>query len=178
MKSNLIGRLILIIFLFNSILWSIILGSVIAHSFKHKEFVYRECEYTYNYYASETTYTREECKQKICNMFNNPFHFYSEISFGDGTLGETRQLLCWVCIEKNCCIDDYIFTYTHELIHLTENVSNERYTNYKTFIKLYESGDKQFKAVAERYLYWDLSGTYAKEYTCGYYIVQYLEHKT
>lgn len=142
-----------------------------------QEYTFKQTNCYYQYNSLDITYTRAEAKRKIDALFGNPFHFYSEKKFAGITLGETWLMFDWIRMSSDCSIDDYIFSYAHELVHLTERVANERYTNYKAFIKLYESGDEQFKAVAERYLYWDLRGCSLESYTCGYYILEYLNSK-
>lgn len=154
-------------------LWAL---SITAISWcKKREYVYNPCSATYYYNDTKITYTRESAKTAILSLFKHPLHIYAEGKLKGQRLGETRLFLRYIKMSTDCGVEDYIFAFTHELVHLTENVANERYTNFKAFVVLYESGDEQFKAVAERYLYSDLQGWTKKDYACGYYIMKYLE---
>lgn len=146
-----------------------------------KDWVYMECEpnlelITYN--PCKMTYTKEQVKEKIDNLLNPWGFIYIESNFNkNDILAYTIIPARIVVIKPNLTVDDYAWAYTHELIHLLEFVGNERYTNYKTFVTLYESGDKQLMALAERYAYFDMQNKIHLDYSCWYYIKEYLLEK-
>ena len=76
------------------------------------------------------------------------------------------QLSC-----KTLTNEEYILAFAHELCHLKGWSSNERYTSYLTFIKLYNS---EFKDIALKFAVDMNNGCYPFEYNCYGQIEKYL----
>ena len=68
-------------------------------------------------------------------------------------------------------------TLTHELVHLSYFTANERFTCFKAFQILYESGNNYFKNIALAYANNDFKGITSLEYSCAGYIEDYLKSK-
>jgi hypothetical protein len=69
-----------------------------------------------------------------------------------------------------------IQTLAHELCHIKYYTNNETYTEYMTFIELYQSDNVYLKNAAEWMIYEHLvvQAHYGTAYDISYYIAEYL----
>lgn len=119
---------------------------------------------------------KSDVKHLVDKLVNTP-HFYTEKGKRMQNWGYSQIMFRRVVINSYLEGEDYVITYTHELVHLKYWCENETYTSFKTFVALYESGNEILRNVAERYAYsvitlGEFDGT---EYDCGYYILEYLK---
>ena len=116
-----------------------------------------------------------ELKRLVDKLVGVP-HFYAEKGERMQNWGYSQIMFRRVVINSHLKGEDYVITYTHELVHLKYWCENETYTSFKTFVALYESENVILRNVAERYAYsvitlGEFEGT---EYDCGFYILRYL----
>lgn len=146
----------------------------------------KHCDYKYIYEPMcqeiefeelELTYTKEKAKNEIEKLTNAKLFIYKECDLEWKNAGLTTLSIRLVRMQQGLSVEEYIFYYTHELVHLTECVANEIYTQFRAWQILYESGNAEFKAVAMRYLYKDMIGYDKEEYTYWHYAKQYLVQK-
>ena len=157
------------------ILFSVLFALVVLNSRNKLEYV--TCNNNLQYIYTKVNYidiSREESKKEIENLFGNPKYIYIE---SDCEYSYCYPMLRLVVINKNTSTLQYIIDLTHELVHITEFVVNERYTSYKTFIKLYESNNRNFQVTAFALATIQHSGKVQHDYNCWYYIYEYLKNK-
>lgn len=77
-------------------------------------------------------------------------------------------------MQDNSSIEDYIFNFAHEYMHLKYMTSSERFVNFEAFKLLYNSDDECFRNVAIMYANQDMYGNIPETYSCWYYIKEYL----
>lgn len=123
----------------------------------------------------QLTLTKESACTTIAELLDTP-HIYLEKDLQAQENGRSRILWRVIEINKNIDIHTYIITYTHELCHVRYQVSNETYTAYMTFVRLYESGNAELRYHALVYAQDVIGGGYnGTAYDCGYYILEYLK---
>lgn len=118
---------------------------------------------------------RQYYKSQITKLAGNPFYFYQEKEM-KGLDGKTYLAFRIVVMNKSIDINDYIFSFTHELMHLKYNTACERFINLQAFKTLYESNDPTLRYCALWYAHRDMNGWITKEYSCWGYIKDYLEN--
>jgi hypothetical protein len=123
-------------------------------------------------YKEVTDYTKEEVKNKLENILGVNSYFYVEKDLDEDISGFTYLMFRLIVIEKDLSINDYIEVLCHEMIHLKYNTIDERFTQYKTFERLFES---EFRQVALNIVHDMQWGVYPYEYECYAYIVDYLK---
>ena len=119
---------------------------------------------------------KSDLKRLVDKLVNIP-HLYTEKGKRMQNWGYSQIMFRRVVINSDLEGEDYVITYTHELMHLKYWCENETYTSFKTFVTLYKSGNVILRNVAERYAY-DVvtNGSFiGTEYDCGYYIMEYLK---
>lgn len=139
---------------------------------------YIECNekvYELTEYDSNISWTKQQCKKEVEKLFGNPKYVYIEVPFKRSFC---THVLCLVGINNSLSKGDYILNLTHELVHLVENTGNERYTEYRTFVRLWESGVPELhemgKKLAQSKCYTNKKGG---DYDCWHYINKYLKEK-
>lgn len=151
-------------------------GTLLISNIKHRNYKYIDeprCQELV-YEELELTCTKEEAKKEIERLTNAKLFIYKECDLGGQNPGLTILSIRFVRMQEGLNLEDYIFYYTHELVHLTECVANEIYTQFRAWQILYESGNEQFKAVAMRHLYRDMIGCDKQNYTYWHYAKEYL----
>lgn len=176
-KSSKLKKLFLIFGVFVFVI-NVYIDSVFIYSNINKSnwgYVKEDC-IELNIKSYKVTYTKEEAKIEIEKIIKPKLYMYLEKDFDKNIANAAITYLVprIIIVKPNIHIKDYILSYTHELVHLNELVTNERYTNFRTFVILYESGNEQFKNIALEYAYLDMKGRVTPEYSCWYYIKQYL----
>ena len=121
--------------------------------------------------------TEEYIKEEVDKLFPNVNYLLKSKHIPGTVAGYTYIMLKLVYIDTNLSLEDYTLTLTHELVHISHFTTNERYTNFKMFQILYESGNDYFRNVALAYADADVKGRVLYEYSCGGYIEEYLRGK-
>lgn len=116
-------------------------------------------------------YSKSTIKDKLKNIVGIKFYIYIEKNISSEYLGKTSFMFRTITLDKNLTNNEYIEVLCHELLHLKYNTANERFTQYQTFVFLYNS---EFRQTALNILYKMQYGYYAYEYNCYSQIVEYL----
>lgn len=116
-------------------------------------------------------YSKSTIKDKLENIVGIKFYIYKEKNISSEYLGRTNFIFRTIILDKNLTNNEYIEVLCHELLHLKYNTANERYTQYQTFVYLYNS---EFRQTALNILYKMQYDYYAYEYNCYSQIVEYL----
>lgn len=141
-----------------------------AHTLQYMEF-----KYNYSQNTITLDIDRNTAKKMVLDNINTP-HLYFESELGEAKCGVSSPFTRVVIVDKDIDVATYIIAYTHELIHVKYQTVNERYTAYKTFLVLYESGNKTLKQVAMYYAKEQLNGQFeGTDYDCSWYIDKYLK---
>lgn len=130
--------------------------------------------YRVNYSNIDYGYTRQEIRDKIESLVGVDHYLYFEKSLGNETAGLTALMFRTIVIDNTLSDNEYIETMCHELIHLKYNAGNERFTQYQTFVTLYNS---EFRQIALNIAHEMQIGRYAYEYDCTAQIVDFLNNK-
>ena len=111
---------------------------------------YLEANKNFDYF--DESQDRGSLRNKISDLVGLKFYQYKEYDRLGGW-GLTQFGLRKISVVKGLNINNYIDTFAHEAIHLKYYNSNERWTTYKTFVTLYESGDKELQQCAINWAY-------------------------
>lgn len=126
-------------------------------------------------YNAQNTLTKDE----ITNLVNTEFEFSYLLfftNFNDSFI-EGRASLFFNIIEIKATLNGahFAIVLTHELVHLKYNTNDERFTNFHTFIILYESQSPYLNYCAIVFANKIFShSVYPTAYDCCYYITEYL----
>ena len=131
------------------------------------------------------TVSSVELDQKTAvEIVNNHFHFWwASIEFCDmqgKASGQAIFLLNKIKIEQTLSGWDTLKTLTHEYCHLKYNTNNETFTEYMTFVEMYESDNVTLHQrarymIMEKCMYHESQDT---AYDCSAYIYDYCKkHK-
>lgn len=143
------------------------------HTLEYKESTLTHIEYD----STRPNYiTKEYIKSEVDSLFSgcNYILRYKDLASGIG--GVSYIMLKLVYLDINLTLEDYVLTLTHELVHITYFTANERFTTFKAFQILYESGNEYFKNVALAYANLQFNHCVPYVYDCSGYIEDYL-HK-
>jgi hypothetical protein len=145
----------------------------------HKRLVYVACDDDYgntilNEEGLAFKWTNEECRREVEKLFGNPKYIYTEWRLDRSFCLPTFR---YIGINDSLTGCYYIQDLTHELVHLTEWVGNERYTNFRTFVILYESDVPELHEAGRRLGRIEYYSDNGGEYDCWYYINEYLKEK-
>lgn len=116
-------------------------------------------------------YSKSTIKDKLENIVGIKFYIYKEKNISSEYLGRTNFIFRTIILDKNLTNNEYIEVLCHELLHLKYNTANERYTQYQTFVYLYNS---EFRQTALNILYKMQYSYYSYEYNCYSQIVEHL----
>lgn len=167
-KKTIKSMLIFLISLLLCILIFQIIYPRFSYNMKYvKPTIYLGVQYKYVDYK----YSKQEIKNKLENIINVDYYIYIETDLKDNINGCTNLMFRCILIDKDLSQLDYIETMCHELIHLKYDTANERFTQYQTFITLYNS---EFRQVALNIIYYMENGYYCYDYDCYSQIVDYL----
>lgn len=119
--------------------------------------------------------------QKLTNVY-----FYKEIliDLPYNNAGCANPIVRLVFIDKEIYtksfrsygdLNDYFIVLTHEYIHISKVLGDERATQFKTFKLLYESNNNRLKQCAIQLAINILYNRYPQEYDCSYYIIEYIQ---
>ena len=162
--------------IFSVVVFISLLGLTIYIKTSHS-MEYRQAEpVALAYTPREITYTREEVRKKIENLAGKQQYFYAEkdLYSRKRIYGETVFFIRLIIMQDNSSIEDYIFNFSHEYMHLKYMTASERFVNFEAFKLLYESNDECFRNVAIMYANQDMYGNIPEPYSCWYYIKEYL----
>lgn len=127
---------------------------------------------------NEPKENREYYREQIGELVNVNVYIYKEKATQQkGYYGKTYIIPRVVIVDSSIDITNYIFTLTHELMHLKHKTSNERFTNFQTFKVLYESNIPDLQYVALWYAKKDMAGRILEEYSCWGHISEYLQNQ-
>ena len=160
-----------------SIVFISILGLTVYIKTSHR-MEYRQAEpVALAYIPREITYTREEVRKKIENLAGKQLYFYGEqdLYSRKHIYGETVFFIRLIIMQNNSSIEDYIFNFAHEYMHLKYMTASERFVNFEAFKLLYESDDECFRNVAIMYANQDMYGNIPETYSCWGQIYEYLK---
>lgn len=147
---------------------TIAIYSLTSHKlpFQYAESAYIDFEY------KEIGYTHKQVREHIEQLVGKLPYFYRErdILTSKNRYGETNLILRILTMHKNLDSYNYIFSFTHEYLHLKYITASERFVNLKTFELLYNSENNDFKNVAIWYANRDMSGIIPHNYQCWAYI--------
>ena len=122
--------------------------------------------------------TQEEAINIVNKHFNYPY-ILIKTDLDSSTSGKAIPVLNIIFLEKDLSGWETLSTLTHEICHLKYYTVNETYTEYMTFVELFESKNK-FMNLRANYMihrhcvfkkYVDIN------YDCSYYILEYLKNK-
>lgn len=121
--------------------------------------------------------------EQAVELVNNHFKINYTLKFdslqSSGLLGKTMPIINVVTIDNNLSGWEVISTLTHELCHIKYYTISETFTEFKTFVELYESNNSILKNRAEWLVYEHCVKQYRKytDYDCSWYIIDYLNNK-
>lgn len=121
--------------------------------------------------------SKNEIKYEVDKLFNNPKYNLSEQNLQGESMGYTWLFKRQIILEQNQSVDQYIHTLAHELVHLVYFCGNERFTNFKAFQILYESGNEFLKNCALKHANYYFAGYGDHRYDYAGYVQKYLQNK-
>ena len=130
--------------------------------------------YRVTYSDIDYGYTRQEIRDKLESLVGVDHYLYFEKTLDNEIAGVTALMFRTIVIDNTLSDNEYIETMCHELIHLRYNVGNERFTQYQTFVTLYNS---EFRQIALNIAHDMQIGKYAYEYDCTQQILDFLSNK-
>ena len=122
-------------------------------------------EPTYNY-------SKTEIRKKLNSITGVSWYIYRDKNLKSEISGQTNLIFRTIEVSPYLTQSEYIEVMCHELMHLKYHTRNERFTQYQTFVTLYNS---EFKDVALNIAYNMQYGDYPYEYDCTAQIVDFLE---
>ncbi|MBR7090875.1 MAG: ImmA/IrrE family metallo-endopeptidase [Clostridia bacterium] len=98
------------------------------------------------------------------------------VDLDESLFGQSIVPISLVLLDNNLNSTQTIQTLAHELCHIKYYTNNETYTEYMTFVELYESDNEYLKNAAEWMIYEHLvlHANYGTAYDISYYIAEYL----
>lgn len=172
------GTILLIAVFIISIIFASTMIGIFIYSKTANQLEYKEAPIMsiYTNYADEPKESKQYYKEQIDELLGNPIYIYTEKELtSKGIYGKTYIILRAVILDKSVDIKNYIFTLTHELMHIKYTTACERFINLQTFKVLYESSIPEFEYVALWYAKKDMGGVIHKDYSCWGYISEYLK---
>lgn len=168
----LVGVLIVVI-LANIVVWTNLL--IIKYRYNYSPVDCARIEYTPNN-APNLDLERDEAIALIDNLFGINYTLKWGDLKKDGLLGTSKVIINVVTLDNTLTGWDILYTLTHELCHIKYYTSNETYTEFRTFVELYESNNDVLKNRAEWLIYEQcvLKTRYGTEYDSSWYIIDYL----
>jgi len=126
------------------------------------------------YQEIQSNRTRQDYRKIIEDDFNCRFYIYREADLAEGIDGQCSLL--FRTITMDCYIDNFYYcsAFAHEVIHLTNLISQENFVTYQTFKYLYEHEDPEFHNFGIKVALHCLLGGYPEEYACAGEVIQYL----
>lgn len=173
-KFNITVIILVLLILWNIIVW----GNLIYIKYSHTLQPSNDYEL-----LSKPDYPEYIEIDKSIELVNSMFNINYSLSFADlksiGLLGMAHVTTRQVVIDNTLSGWDILYTLTHELCHIKYYTSNEAYTEYMTFINLYENSNNILHLRGEWVAYEQCTLQLRKntEYDCSYYILKYLKDK-
>jgi len=139
-------------------------------SFEVKDAVY--CDYAKPEYLE---ITNEQAIELVNEHFGMTY-FLRIVDLDESLYGQSIVPINLVLLDDSLNCVQTIQTLTHELCHIKYYTNNETYTEYMTFVELYESDNIYLKNAAEWMIYEHLAlqGHVNTAYDISYYIAEYL----
>jgi len=121
-----------------------------------------------------------QSKNEIVELVNNEFDFQYVLyfkNFDDVCInGRATLFFNIIEIEENLTGEQFAIVLTHELVHLKYRTTDERFTNFHTFLTLYESQNPYLNYCSLIFANMVFSHSfYPTAYDCCYYIADYLD---
>ena len=155
-----------------SILSAITSFQAIYPRFSHRmEYVIPNDIIYVSYIDIDYNYSKQDIRLRLESITGIKYYFYTEKSLKNNIMGYTNITLRHITIDSNISNNEYIEVLCHELLHLKYNTGNERFTQYKTFVTLYNS---EFKQIANNIVNKMYNGYYHYDYNCYAQIIEYL----
>lgn len=120
--------------------------------------------------------------EKAVELVNEHFNINYTLKFENlrqnGMSGNATLILNIVRLDKNLNGWEVLATLTHELCHIKYYTINETFTEYMSFVELYESDNDILKNRANWLIYEHCTLQIYKhtKYDCGWYILEYLKN--
>ena len=157
----------------NIIVWTNLI--IIKYRYNYSPIECARIEYTPSN-AQNLALERDEAVSLIDNLFGINYTLKWGDLKSDNKLGTSTLIFNIVTLDCTLNGWEILSTLAHELCHLKYYTSNETYTEYMTFVELYESDNDILKNRAEWLIYEHCvrkiyGGT---EYDCSWYILGYL----
>ena len=113
---------------------------------------------------------------ELVNKHFNMTYILRIVDLDESLFGQSIIPISLVMLDKDLNGTQTIQTLAHELCHIKHFTNNETYTEYMTFIELYESDNIYLKNAAEWMIYEHLvlQAHYGTAYDISYYIAEYL----
>mgnify|MGYP004533906123 CR=1 FL=1 len=164
-------RILRILIIILSIFLIYCIGVAIYAKSSHK-LDYKAASYVYiPYVYIDKEYDKEQIRSEIEKLTNVKFYFYKEKELvkSEYRWGRSNLITRVMTLHNDLSYYNYIFTFTHECMHLKYMTCSERFVEFETFKVLYSSGNEDFKNAA---IYYDYN--FNDDYNCWYYIKGYL----
>lgn len=127
---------------------------------------YKESNLTYIEYIEEpSNTTKESLTTEINELFDNPSYKLQFTNLVSNTYGKCDIFSRTITIRNNISNVIYVFSLTHELVHLTYFTYCERFCNLTAYDILYNSNNEYFVNIALYFAYIDLHGGFSEEYS-------------
>ena len=131
-----------------------------------------------NEYETITTgRTNEDYRKIVEKDFGCGFYIYSEKDIEKGYNGKCYAFIRLIQIDDKASGFNYLTSFAHEMIHLTEFIKDEQYVAWKTFKYLYEHDDPEFHSFGVRMGIYVFYNFYPEEYNCTAQIIEYFVRK-
>lgn len=122
-----------------------------------------------------STWTEEEYIEILEELVGYNNYNLSKYDFDIRQSADCNLITKNIRIDYNLSFENFVFSFTHELIHLKYFTGNERFVNYNTWLILYECDNFYLNNVAKCYADLDFKGNISYDYSCAGYIEDYLK---
>lgn len=121
--------------------------------------------------------SKSEYRKLVADEMGSPIYFYKEKNMGQTYNGVSYIPIRLMIVDNRLKDERYCEVFTHELIHLTKFLKNERQVSFDTFKFLYESENPYLKSAGIYSGLDKLCNRYPAEYECTDLIIHYLLNK-
>lgn len=128
---------------------------------------YKESNLTFIEYNIEepSNTTKESLTTEINELFDNPSYKLQFNNLTSNVYGKCDVFNRTIIIKSNISNIFYVFSLTHELVHLTYFTLSERFCNLTAYNILYNSNNEYFENIALYFANVDLHGGFSEEYS-------------
>lgn len=121
--------------------------------------------------------SKPEYKEIIEEENDLSCYFYGEKILRDDYNGLTFGTIRLILVDERLQGFEYAVVFTHETVHLTQMIGNERYVCFETFKYLYENENEALHKAGVWYGLKQLEFKYSQEYQCEDMIIKYMLDK-